>query len=176
MKSLAGAVCAASDAELRSLKRCARLARVVACSCGVGDVFDLRAWLAEQCADYTFNVGGVFQRESEFSSWPLEAAGPIELEERLAEGGHLLPLPQEPAALANVLETSIVSFLTMRVLLIPGALVRQGTERGYPDLEIGGPAFGRGFHAVDVKAARRAANGRQTQSRITLYTGNTYFK
>ncbi len=129
----------------------------------MGDVFDLRAWLAEQCADYTFNVGGVFQRESEFSSWPLEAAGPIELEERLAEGGHLLPLPQEPAALA-------------RVLLIPGALVRQGTERGYPDLEIGGPAFGRGFHAVDVKAARRAANGRQTQSRITLYTGNTYFK
>jgi Restriction endonuclease EcoRV len=29
---------------------------------------------------------------------------------------------------------------------------------------------------VDVKAARRAPAGRQTQSRITLYTGNTYFK
>ena len=29
---------------------------------------------------------------------------------------------------------------------------------------------------MDIKAARRAANGRQTQSRITLYTGNTYFK
>jgi len=29
---------------------------------------------------------------------------------------------------------------------------------------------------VDVKAARRAPNGTQTQSRITLYTGNTYFK
>lgn len=148
----------------------------MACSSGVADSFDLRTWLAEQCAGYTFNVGGVFQRESDFSSWPLEAAGPAELEERLAEGGHLLPLPREPAALANVLETSIVTFLMMRVLLISGAQVRQGTERGYPDLEISGPAFGGGFHAVDVKAARRKPSDRQTQSRITLYTGNTYFK
>lgn len=92
------------------------------------------------------------------------------------QGGHLLPLPKEPAALANVLEVSIVNFLMVRALLIPQAQVRRGTERGYPDLEISGSAFGGGFHAVDVKAARRAANGRQTQSRITLYTGNTYFK
>ena len=55
-------------------------------------------------------------------------------------------------------------------------MVRRGNERGYPDLEISGPPFGGGFHAVDVKAARRARNGRQTQSRITLYTGNTDFK
>lgn len=33
-----------------------------------------------------------------------------------------------------------------------------------------------GFPCGDVKAARRAKNGKQTQSRITLYTGNTYFK
>lgn len=59
---------------------------------------------------------------------------------------------------------------------LPQAQLRRGNERGYPDLEISGPAFGGGFHAVEVKAARRAANGRQTQSRITLYTGNTYFK
>lgn len=137
---------------------------------------DLRAWLREQCAEYRFNVGGVFQRDSDVSSWPLEAAGPAELEERLAQGGHLLPLPKEPAALANVLEVSIVNFLTLRALLIPQAQVRGGSERGYPDLEFGGPAFGGGFHAVDVKAARRAKNGKQTQSRITLYTGNTYFK
>jgi hypothetical protein len=31
-------------------------------------------------------------------------------------------------------------------------------------------------HALDVKVARRAPSGRQTQSRITLYTGNTYFR
>jgi Restriction endonuclease EcoRV len=142
----------------------------------VAEPLDLRTWLREQCADYRFNVGGVFQRDSDVSSWPLEAAGPAELEERLTEGGHLLPLPKEPAALANVLEVSIVNFLTLRMLLIPQAQVRRGSERGYPDLEIDGQAFGGGFHAVDVKAARRAPNGRQTQSRITLYTGNTYFK
>ena len=137
---------------------------------------DLGTWLREQCADFRFDVGGVFQRSSDVSWWPLEASGPAALEERLVQGGHLLPLPKEPAALANVLEVSIVNFLMVRALLIPEAQVRRGTERGYPDLEISGSAFGGGFHAVDVKAARRAANGRQTQSRITLYTGNTYFK
>lgn len=142
----------------------------------MADPLDLRTWLREQCAQFTFDVGGVFQRDSDVSWWPLEASGPGELEERLKQGGHLLPLPKEPAALANVLEVSIVNFLALRVLAIPKAEVRRGTERGYPDLEIGGEAFGGGFHAIDVKAARRAANGRQTQSRITLYTGNTYFK
>jgi len=142
----------------------------------VAEPLDLRTWLREQSADYRFNVGGVFQRDSDVSSWPLEAAGPSELEERLTQGGHLLPLPKEPAALANVLEVSIVNFLTLRALAVPRAEVRRGSERGYPDLEFGGQAFGGGFHAVDVKAARRATNRRQTQSRITLYTGNTYFK
>jgi hypothetical protein len=137
---------------------------------------DLVTWLREQCSDFRFDVGGVFQQSSDLSWWPLEAAGPAELEERLALGGHLLPLPREPAALANVLEVSIVNFLMTRALLIPQAQVRRGNERGYPDLEISGTAFGGGYHAVEVKAARRAVNGRQTQSRITLYTGNTYFK
>jgi hypothetical protein len=142
----------------------------------VAEALDLRTWLRQQCADYRFDVAGVFQRDSDVSSWPLEAAGPVELEQRLIHGGHLLPLPREPAALANVLEVSIVNFLTLRALLIPQAQVRRGSERGYPDLEFGGPAFGGRSHAVDVKAARRASNRTQTQSRITLYTGNTYFK
>jgi len=68
-------------------------------------------------------------------------------------------------------EVCIVNFLALRVLGVEGAEVRRGTERGYPDLELGGPAFGGGFHAVDVKAARRAKSGTKTQSRITLYTG-----
>ena len=137
---------------------------------------DLDTWLREQCLEYRFDVAGVFQRTSAVSRWPLQAAGPEELEERLAQGGHLLPLPKEPAALANVLEVSIVDFLIARALQISEVQVRRGSERGYPDLEISGAAFGGGFHAVDVKAARRAANREQTQSRITLYTGNTYFK
>ena len=78
--------------------------------------------------------------------------------------------------MANVLEVSIVNFLAIRVLQVPEAEVQRGSERGYPDLEISGPAFGGGFHAVEVKAARRSKSGDQTQSRITLYTGNTYFK
>jgi hypothetical protein len=137
---------------------------------------DLGSWLREQCADFRFDVGGIFQRDSDYAQWPLTAAGPGDLESRLSEGGHLLPLPKEPAALANVLEVSIVNFLSLRALAVPGAEVRRGGERGYPDLEFSGPAFKGGFHAVDIKAARRAASGRQTQSRITLYTGNTYFK
>lgn len=137
---------------------------------------DLGSWLREQCADFRFNVGGVFQRDSDFAHWPLTAANPADLESRLTEGGHLLPLPKEPAALANILEVSIVNFLSLRGLALAGAEVRRGSERGYPDLEFSGPAFGGGFHAVDIKAARRAASKRHTQSRITLYTGNTYFK
>lgn len=140
-----------------------------------GDL-DLTSWLRQQCAEYVFNVGGVFQRDSARASWPLVAHDPGELEVRLGEGGHLLPLPKEPAALANVLEVSILDFLELRIQQVPGAELRRGSERGYPDLEISGPAFGGGFHAVDVKAARRAANKVQTQSRITLYTGNTYFR
>jgi Restriction endonuclease EcoRV len=142
----------------------------------VAQPLDLRSWMQDQCNEFRFEVGGVFQRESDLAWWPLEATGPDELEERLAQGGHLLPLPKEPAALANVLEVSVVNFLAMRVLGVPGAEIVRGTERGYPDFEIAGAAFGGGFHAVDVKAARRAPNGKRTQSRITLYTGNTYFK
>jgi Restriction endonuclease EcoRV len=142
----------------------------------VPDSRGLRAWLVAQCTEYEFNVGGIFQRDSELADWPLEATSPEELEARLTAGGHLLPLPREPAALANVLEVSIVNFLTLRANAVSQARVQRGSERGYPDLEFSGAAFGGGYHAVDVKAARRAASGRQTQSRITLYTGNTYFK
>ncbi len=51
--------------------------------------------------------------------------------------------------------------------------VRKGTERGYPDLEV---ASDDQIFAVDVKVARRSKSLKQTQSRITLYTGNTYFR
>jgi hypothetical protein len=144
--------------------------------CAVPEAFDLRTWLVQQCGEYEFNIGGVFQRESDLSRWPLHAGSPAELEARLADGGHLLPLPREPAALANVLEVSIVNFLTLRAQAVPEATIRGGGERGYPDLEFSTAGYGTGYHAVDIKAARRASNGRQTQSRITLYTGNTYFR
>lgn len=148
----------------------------MACSGAVAGDLDLTSWLREQCADYGFGAGGVFLRDSDRATWPLIARDPAELEARLSDGGHLLPLPKEPAALANVLEVSILNFLESRISQVPGAVFRRGTERGYPDLEISGAVFGRGHHAIDVKAARRARNRTQTQSRITLYTGNTYFR
>jgi hypothetical protein len=139
---------------------------------------DPEDWLRAQCAEYEFDVGGVFRRESDSSTWPIVAREPSELEAALESGGHLLPLPKEPAALANVLEVSIVDFLVARVSDLDDAALQRGTERGYPDLELAGEVFGGRPYAVDVKVAQRArtGGGRRTQSRITLYTGNTYFK
>ena len=69
-----------------------------------------------------------------------------------------------------------------RLATAGGQSVR-GTERGYPDIEFHGPYFGGGYHAIDVKIAMRKKQGprakappKMTQSRITLYTGNTYFR
>lgn len=148
----------------------------MASSTSVAGDLDLSTWLRQQCSEYSFGAGGVFLRDSDRATWPLNAGDPVELEACLEAGGHLLPLPKEPAALANILEVSILNFLEARVALVPGAAIQRGTERGYPDLEISGAAFGGGHHAIDVKAARRAKSLAQTQSRITLYTGNTYFK
>src|ERR1700733_10315008 len=148
----------------------------MACSRAVAGDLDLSTWLRQQCSDYSFGAGGVFLRDSARATWPLTAADPGELEARLQAGGHLLPLPTEPATLANILEVSILNFLEARIGQVPGAAIQRGTQRGYPDLEISGPAFGGGHHAIDVKSAKRAKNLYQTQSRITLYTGNTYFR
>ncbi|MBS4727797.1 restriction endonuclease [Mycobacterium sp. SM1] len=139
-----------------------------------------RQWLGEQCAQYEFDLAGVFRLNGHLS-WPIAADDAASLAQTLADGGHILPLPQEPAALANVLEVSLVDFLLERAKATKGVIVLRGSERGYPDLELSGPRFGGGFHAVDVKVAKRRVTktGRPTnltQSRITLYTGNTYFR
>jgi len=132
-------------------------------------------WLREQCGAYVFDLRGVYRRGGRHD-WPLTASNEGDLERLLDEGGHLLPLPKEPAALANVLEVSLVDFLLERVAAVDGAHAVRGTERGYPDIEISGPAFGGGFHAIDIKMAKRGRSGNLTQSRVTLYTGNTYFR
>jgi hypothetical protein len=143
-------------------------------------VIDIENWLRRICAEYTFDLRGVYRARG-IHSWPLRAADENELEQALALGGHLLPLPKEPAALANVLEVSIVDYLLNAITSLDDAEAQRGTERGYPDIEISGSAFGGGFHAVDIKVARRGvtksgAVTASTQSRITLYTGNTYFR
>lgn len=136
---------------------------------------DLLEWLRRQCAEFVFLPAGVYVEQGEHD-WPLIAEGPEDLTLKLDQAGHLSPLPKESAALANVIEVALVDFLLDRLDQLPGAAGRRGEERSYPDLEISGDAFGGAFHAVDIKMARLAKNGVQTQSRCTLYTGNTYFK
>lgn len=139
----------------------------------------LIAWLRSQCAQFVFNPAGVYQAAGDHA-WPLEAADAEELTRKLDEGGHLLPLPRESAALANVIEVALVDFLLERLSRVPDAIGVRGAERGYPDLEVDGDAFGGGPRAVDVKMARIAVPRRgtptRTVSRITLFTGNTYFR
>lgn len=143
------------------------------------DAIDLKLWLRNQCAEFVFRPEGVYVATGDHP-WPLVAQSSGDLTDQLDAGGHLVSLPKESAALANVIEVALVDFLLERLNRLEGAEGRRGEERSYPDLEISGPAFGGGFHAVDIKMARLKAKGihtgKQTQSRCTLYTGNTYFK
>jgi hypothetical protein len=132
--------------------------------------------MRNRVSQYELDLVAVFRKNSPQARWPIVANDPDELEGELASRGHFLPLPKEPAALANVLEVSLVDFVLEAVSQTAEGTARRGTERGYPDIELGGVSFGGGHHAVDVKVARRAKAGRSTQSRITLYTGNTYFR
>jgi hypothetical protein len=146
----------------------------------VSDPLDLATWLRQQCSGYVFDVAGILNRPGR-GDWPLTAASFADLEADLAEREHLLPLPKESAALANVLEVLVVDFLLEAAASVEGLQWSHGSERGYPDIEFGGPALGDRFWAVDVKVARRkqlkrGGVSRNTNSRITLYTGNTYFK
>ncbi len=133
-------------------------------------------WLRSQLSSYELDLVAVFRKHGPSQTWPLSADNPDDLQAKLAAGGHFVALPKEPAALANILEVSLVDFLLEAVSRLHNASAERGTERGYPDLELSGSAFGGGFHAVDVKIARRNAARTQTQSRITLYTGNTFFR
>jgi hypothetical protein len=131
--------------------------------------------LREVCAEYQFEPVAIFKNRGNHA-WPLVAKDEPDLEAQLAAGDHFLPLPREPAALANIVEVAIVDFLLDRLGKSEVELTR-GTERGYPDIEL---KMGTSYFAVDVKVARRDLNTKgkptgRTNSRITLYTGNTFF-
>jgi len=136
---------------------------------------DILSWLRSACAQYKIEPVAIY-RTGTNPVWPITAASEGELRAKLEEGGHFLPLPKEPAALANVIEVSLVDYLAKCIESAKGAEFQRGTERGYPDLEIFGSLFGDKYHAVDVKVARRNKARTATESRITLYTGNTYFR
>jgi hypothetical protein len=134
----------------------------------------LLSWLREHTEGWKPSIVGVF-REDATHDWPITARSPSDLRQQLIATGHLLPLPSEPAALANVMEIELRQHLVDAARMTPGAELTEGTERSYPDLELSGEAFGGGPRAVDIKCARRTPSGNGLQSRIALYTGNTYF-
>lgn len=148
----------------------------------MSDVENLLSWLRGHCDNYKIEPIAVF-RKGLNERWPLIANSEIELQQILEERGHFSPLPKEPAALANIIEVSLIDYLIEQCEGVEDISLERGTERGYPDLEITGSRFGNNYFAIDIKAARRKvsnANGKvnrkKTQSRITLYTGNTYFR
>ena len=137
-------------------------------------------WLRRETRQWRPSIVGVFREHATHGDWPLTAHSPGDLREQLTSLGHLLPLPSEPAALANVMEIELRRHLTRQASELSGGRVEEGTERSYPDLEFHGEPFGGGPLAVDIKCARRklSASGTPTGSlnnRIALYTGNTYF-
>ncbi len=134
----------------------------------------LLTWLREQTAGWKPSIVGVFRAEAPHE-WPITATSPADLREQLTDAGHLLPLPSEPAALANVMEIELRQHLLQAADVAEGVVVTEGTERSYPDLELSGSAFGEGPRAVDIKCARRSKTGTGLNNRIALYTGNTYF-
>lgn len=134
----------------------------------------LLEWLREHTVSWAPSIVGVF-RENALHDWPLTADSPADLREKLTATGHLLPLPTESAALANVMEIELRQHLIEAAALTRGAQVTAGTQRSFPDLEFYGPAFGDRFRAVDIKCARRGKTGVSLNNRIALYTGNTYF-
>jgi hypothetical protein len=134
----------------------------------------LLEWLRGHTESWAPSIVGVF-REDALHAWPLTASSAPELRQKLTALGHLLPLPSEPAALANVMEIELRQHLIEAVALTAGIEAKEGTERSYPDLEMFGEPFGGGSRAVDIKCARRRASGIALQNRIALYTGNTYF-
>lgn len=133
----------------------------------------LLEWLRAQVTGWQPSAVGVFREQADHR-WPLSADSPSELRSKLTDSGHLLPLPTEPAALANVMEIELRENLIEASQAQPGMRVREGSERSYPDLEFEGDFLGGGFRAVDIKCARRKTPNRLNNS-VALYTGNTWF-
>ena len=115
---------------------------------------DLKRWIRDIVGRYTFEIRGLLLRD-----------------------GTVLPLPSESALIAKLFEVTLLErFRTVgnavRGLEIHGA---PGT-RTYPDIWLSGDRIGGRKVALEVKAARRAAGGRRTFSRITLGPYDKYFR
>jgi hypothetical protein len=130
-------------------------------------------WLRDTVSDWKPSAVGVFRKEAAHD-WPISASTSEDLREKLTHTGHLMPLPSEPAALANVMETELRSYLVNAANKNAEFTMREGTQRSYPDLEFTYPDRIDSASAVDIKCARRKTATRLNNA-ITLYTGNTWF-
>lgn len=137
---------------------------------------NITMWLREVCAGYRFDVDALLRKQGRPIPWPITLTSESELWTLLETYGHTTGLPKESAALAHIIEVSLVDYLLVHLNALPQAICNRGTTRAYPDLDISAAPFGSGYHAVDIKAARLSRNGKSTGSQITLCTGNTYFK
>ena len=129
----------------------------------------LLAWLRAACADYRMEPIALFRR-SDSHAWPLAADDNDALEVKLRAGGHFLPLPREPAALANILVRHPQQEDALRLAAELVALLHSGaTERflGFPEalaVRLNGlapalldPAFARHRRSLPAAPAAPAA-------------------
>lgn len=73
----------------------------------MGQSINLHEWLRRQCADFVFLPAEVFVEQGD-PDWSLIARdGGTDGQ---AEAGHLVSLPKESAAPANVIEVALVDF------------------------------------------------------------------
>lgn len=133
----------------------------------------LLVWIRTEVEGWEPSAVGVFREKAEHD-WPISAASESELREKLASAGHLMPLPTEPAALANVMEIELRARLVEAAGRYDELVIREGTQRSYPDLEFEGLGSAGAVAAVDIKCARRKTPTRLNNA-IALYTGNTWF-
>ncbi len=132
---------------------------------------DLLTWLRDLFEGWTPQVRALI-RVGEDGSLPISSVSPETFLHDLRQGGWLLPLPDESAALSNLFETEILD-IVHHALNGEDVVIRKGGSRSYPDFEIDGSFFNGGPHAIDIKCARHS--GTSVDSTIALYTGNTYF-
>jgi hypothetical protein len=125
---------------------------------GISGLEDLKSWLRAALRDYRWRVRGI-----------------------VLDDNTILPLPQEPALIAKVIEVSVIEHLKRKAIAVRGLdVLGDLSGRGYPDVLLTGQALTGKKVAVDVKVARRKPrrSGRPTvtQSRITLGPFDSYFR
>jgi hypothetical protein len=132
-------------------------------------------FLREACRHYKLEASAIYCKTGAMREWPPPVSSQEALYQCLKEDGYLLPLPTESAALANIIEVSLVKYLVTQLNKLPNTRAWGGTTRAYPDIVVSSEAFGEGHHAVDIKVARRSASRKRTENAISLLTGNTFF-